>query len=245
MPDARRSLNRIAIALCLSLALHVALAAFARTVPPLAAEPVEMPFRITSDISPRTPPPTPRPIVRPRPSPAVAHGAPHAAAPIVPPHVTARAQRDTRSQSHVVAAAAPKTAGGPSRFDGPATGNPGAPGPGLGAGPGDPTASPVPAQTLEPAPACATSPVPAHTLVVAEPDVDPGEVSRNAGAHADIRVDLSETGAVIAATVAVSSGDTRLDEAARLAALHTTYAPEIRNCKAEPGSYLFRVDFTG
>jgi TonB family protein len=245
MPDARRSFNRIAVALCVSLALHVVFAGFARTLPPLAAEPLETPFRITSDRTPKTPQPTPRPIVRRRPLPVAVRVAPRAAAPIVPPHTTAHAPHAANTQSRVVAVAAPRIAGGRARFAGSGNGSPGAPGPGIASGLGEPIASPPPAPTGEPTPACAASPLPAHTLVVAGPDIEPDEVSQDPRSHADIQVDLSETGAVIDASVYVSTGNPRLDEAARLAALHTTYAPEIRDCKPQAGSYLFRVDFTG
>jgi TonB family protein len=82
-------------------------------------------------------------------------------------------------------------------------------------------------------------------LVVVEPDADPELIARSAGTEAKIRVELSETGAVISAEIAQSTGDARLDEAARLAALHSTYAPEIDACRPRGGSYLFRVDYTG
>jgi hypothetical protein len=118
-------------------------------------------------------------------------------------------------------------------------------------GPGADRAPWEPAQTAEPIPAapptaaCSAPNVEARATSVVEPDAPSDDEAQGAGTEAKIRVALSETGAVLAATVIGSTGNLRLDAAARMAALHSTYAPEIVDCRARPGSYLFRVDFTG
>jgi len=117
-------------------------------------------------------------------------------------------------------------------------------------GPGADRAPAEPAQTAEPLPAppaaaCSAPNVEARATSVVEPDAPSDDEAQGAGTEAKIRVDLSETGAVLAATVIGSTGNGRLDAAARMAALHSTYTPEIVDCKPRPGSYLFRVDFTG
>ena len=58
-----------------------------------------------------------------------------------------------------------------------------------------------------------------------------------------IQVDLSETGALEGAYVAVSSGSGILDQAAIRAAKSTVYAPETRSCKPVSGSYAVWVEF--
>ena len=58
-----------------------------------------------------------------------------------------------------------------------------------------------------------------------------------------IRVSLSPTGAVTAASVYRSSGDDDLDQASMMAAVSSTYSPEIQNCVPVAGSYIFRADF--
>jgi TonB family protein len=58
-----------------------------------------------------------------------------------------------------------------------------------------------------------------------------------------IRVDLSETGAVLGSSVAVSSGNSILDQAAIRTAKSMVYAPETRACNAISGSYAVQVEF--
>jgi TonB family protein len=58
-----------------------------------------------------------------------------------------------------------------------------------------------------------------------------------------VRVDLTQTGAVRAVSIARSTGDPALDAAALEAARRSTYAPEVTDCAPQPGSYLFRVEF--
>jgi TonB family protein len=60
-----------------------------------------------------------------------------------------------------------------------------------------------------------------------------------------IGVDLSETGSVVGAWVAHSSGSDILDRAATLTAKSMVYAPETRSCTATPGSYAVEVEFAG
>ena len=73
------------------------------------------------------------------------------------------------------------------------------------------------------------------------------EQAREAGetGSAWVKVILTETGAVESVSVYRSSGSKSLDAATMEAARTSTYRPEVRACKAVPGSYLFRADFTG
>jgi TonB family protein len=58
-----------------------------------------------------------------------------------------------------------------------------------------------------------------------------------------VQVDLDETGNLISAEVAKSSGVRAFDRAALEAARASKFRPAIQNCTATPGSYLFEVDF--
>jgi TonB family protein len=60
---------------------------------------------------------------------------------------------------------------------------------------------------------------------------------------ASVQVNLSATGAVLSATIAKSTGNAALDQAALLAAKQSTYKPEIKDCVPVAGAYLYRVDF--
>lgn len=59
-----------------------------------------------------------------------------------------------------------------------------------------------------------------------------------------IRLDLSDTGDLVAASVARSSGYDILDRAAIQTARSMVYAPETRSCVAMPGSYALKVEFS-
>ncbi len=112
-------------------------------------------------------------------------------------------------------------------------------------GPGSPAplaASPTPTPT--PTAACDRPDVAARTVAVVDPETPDIARERNVTGTVDVRVDLSETGEVRAVSIA-SSPDVSLDEAALDAARRSTYAPEVVDCKAQSGSYLFRVEFDG
>ena len=121
---------------------------------------------------------------------------------------------------------------------------PGTPGPYV-----DPTAStggdsgtPVPAApTPTPKPACSAPDVAARAIDTVAPQAPPD--SQGQQAQTKVRVDLDASGSVTGASVYATSGDQLLDMAAVRAAKASRYAPEERNCKNIPGSYLFTVDF--
>jgi TonB family protein len=249
MRDARGAWKRIAIACAISFGIHLLIAAFAHGIPASEASPRETPFVVTDDSRQPAPAPaparTPPPIAQQTPPPRRALAVPvdrsrQASRPVA--HA-----RHAVSAPHVVAiAGGGPIASGIGATSGPAAGNDGdQDGTGSAGPPLEPTGPPAPLATTAPVPACAQPNVDAHTRSVVEPDVDSEDAAQGAGSEAEIRVDLSDTGTVLAATVARSTGNPRLDEAARLAALHSTYAPEIVDCKPRAGSYLFRVDFTG
>lgn len=83
--------------------------------------------------------------------------------------------------------------------------------------------------------AAITTHVPAdYPLIAAE---------QNVSGNALVKVDLEPTGTVRDATIAQSSGNEFLDEAALLAARQQTYSPQIVDCRPESGSYLLGVEF--
>jgi periplasmic protein TonB len=247
MRDARRAWKRIAIACAISFAIHVLIAAFAHGIPASEASARDTPFVVTEDAQPTpepTPVRTPPPIVKHTPPPyrmltAPVQRLPQASRPL------AHAHRSITAPHVVAIASGAPIENGPTGPNDPIAGA-GVPDGTSTVGPSiEPAGPAVPLATAPAVPACAQPNVDAHTRSVVEPDVDTDDAAQGAGSEAQIRVDLSDTGAVLAAIVARSTGNPRLDEAARLAALHSTYAPEIADCKPRAGSYLFRVDFTG
>jgi TonB family protein len=78
-----------------------------------------------------------------------------------------------------------------------------------------------------------------------QPNYPDAARKRNLGnVSVEMTVDISATGAVSSVQVTKSSGDPDIDSAALDAALKSTYQPKITNCKAVPGTYLFRADFS-
>lgn len=114
------------------------------------------------------------------------------------------------------------------------------PGPDVTGPPATETPSPP---TPTPKPACSAPDVAARAIDTITPET-PEDSDAN-GAQAKVRVDLDANGAVTGVSVYQSSGDQRLDSAAMRAARASRYAPELRDCKDVPGSYLFTVDFSG
>lgn len=64
-------------------------------------------------------------------------------------------------------------------------------------------------------------------------------------AQVAILVDVSATGRISRARVMQSSGFPALDAAALTAADKSTYLPAARHCKPVPGTFIFRVTFSG
>jgi protein TonB len=246
-----RSARRIVIAVVASLVLHVALLPLVR-MPQARAEPMPSPDVIVlrhADVIPPTPPPTPHPTPIPTPLP---HVVPTVAAPIA-----AHPQRHVAlhiPRAVAIASSAPDEPRAQSGLGngppGPATsGGPGEPGSLVPAGPPEalPTAPPATSEPLQtPPPACAKPDVAAHVITTVEPEIP--EAARALGqvtGVVNVRVDLSESGSVLGVAVARSAGNGALDAAALDAARHSTYAAAIEDCRAQPGSYLFRVEFDG
>lgn len=95
--------------------------------------------------------------------------------------------------------------------------------------------------TPTPKPACSAPDVDAKAVAAVAPE-RPAEATSGA-ANAQVRVQLDANGNVTGASIYQSSGDQVLDMAAVRAAKASRYAPEERDCKNVPGSYLFDVDF--
>lgn len=92
---------------------------------------------------------------------------------------------------------------------------------------------------------CTTPYASAQPDNIAQPDFP--EIARQQGAAARtiVRVSLDAGGNVTGGTVAQSSGNMALDQAAITAARHTTYEPQLERCNAVPSTFFFAVDFTG
>ncbi len=58
-----------------------------------------------------------------------------------------------------------------------------------------------------------------------------------------VMISLSSTGALRSQSIVRSSGNPNLDRAALLSARMTKFSPEIQNCAAVGGTYLYTVDF--
>jgi protein TonB len=252
MSQQSRGARRIFIAVGLSLGLHLALLPFVR-MPQARAEPVPgeiLHVRHNQFIIPPTPPPTPRPTPIPTPRPPVV--------PTVAPPVVARPQ--TLPQRRValrVPRAVAVASGSPDEPRAQTGLGNGPPGPATSGGPEEagapgppeaiPTVAPPTSELLPtPPPACAKPDVAAHVIGAVEPEIP--ETARALGQATgvvNVRVDLSESGSVLGVAVAKSAGNGALDAAALDAARRSTYAAAIEDCRPQPGSYLFRVEFDG
>lgn len=85
--------------------------------------------------------------------------------------------------------------------------------------------------------------LPARTIQAVTPDIPALAQLEGLSGTSVVRVDLSDTGGVSGAYVAVSSGSSILDRAAIRTAKSMVYAPETRSCRAVPGSYAIQVEF--
>lgn len=63
------------------------------------------------------------------------------------------------------------------------------------------------------------------------------------GGTSDVMIRLAPTGALVSESILQSSGNSYLDRAAMLSARLTKFAPEIHNCAAIGGTYLYNVEF--
>jgi TonB family protein len=85
--------------------------------------------------------------------------------------------------------------------------------------------------------------VPAKTLVAQTPEVPSDVQAQGYMGTAKVKVDLDASGDVVGTSIYTSTGSMELDRAALAAARASRYAPEQRECKNVPGSYLFIIDF--
>ncbi len=218
--DAQNNRRMLGIALALSLLFHLVLAPFVH--PPAEAVPYSVP-RVIIHMYVRPTPEPPKP--RPRAHVIVSH--PHF--PIVSPQV-ARPHDSRNPQGHV-AITPPQPTGQPY-----APGNTGTNGSG--------GVISQPAATDAPGPACSEPNIEAKTIAAVSPDQSASGFAAGNSATAMIKVDLDATGRVTGVSVYASTGSLELDRAAMDAARQSTYAPEMRDCQAVPGSYLFKVEFS-
>ncbi len=76
------------------------------------------------------------------------------------------------------------------------------------------------------------------------PPYPPDALRARQGGKARILVSLDEAGTVTGTSLLASTGVPSLDAAALAGARGTSYVPQRFACKTEPGSYVFRVDFS-
>ena len=101
------------------------------------------------------------------------------------------------------------------------------------------------AEELNPATASCT--VPNHqakTIIAVPAETPPIAAQDYLTGTADVQVDIDANGSTIGAYIMKSSGVPILDRAALKAARESSFQPEVRDCAAVAGSYIFQVDFT-
>lgn len=67
--------------------------------------------------------------------------------------------------------------------------------------------------------------------------------SQGATGTSGVAIELSPTGALLSESIIEPSGNPNLDRAALLSARMTRFTPEISNCEAVGGTYLYAVTF--
>ncbi len=214
--------NYLAAAFALSLLLNAALTAW---YPNLTRDRVETPPPDVLTITHRTqvrlptpPPPTPKPRIREH-RPKVAH-----------PLVVAL------PRTHAVARNAPPGVRATVPTHGSPIGDPQAP--------VDAAGAPVAAEPATAAPACAHPNADASVTAVFPPDYPDSARDLGLGpVSVLIAVTIGSDGALLRATIAQSSNNLAIDQAALRSARESTYAPRIANCMPAVGTYLFHADF--
>lgn len=223
----RNRVNVIYWALVLSLLAHASLAPLAQHLKVVEAAKDQAPEIIRLVRHRKPPPPAPKPTPKPRTmkQPPPRATAPAAARPVHLPPTSKSGPRDRGATHRPIAYIGTN----PSSDD---------------PGPGDGVATSSPEPTPTPKPVCAAPLVDASTIEKYTPEMPAAARDAGLSGTTQVKVDLSASGTVLDASVAVSSGSTMLDVAAIQAAKRTTYAPKIVDCQRVPGSYLFRVEFS-
>jgi protein TonB len=215
----RRSNRFLMWALAISLATHAVFIYWAQDMHGSSAEPAAPPDIIRLD--PLRKPPPPEPIVTPK--------------PVVPvkPAVAARTSRPVLTRVHdnantdtVEPPVGPVGPVGPINPNGPDVGTTGSPSP-----------------TGSPAPSCTAPDVAARALTTVTPDTPAMAQEQGLTGTTQVQVSLDPSGSVTDVRVYRSSGSQLLDNAALGAARQSTYRPDVRNCEAIAGDYLFTVTF--
>jgi TonB family protein len=211
----------LGVALALSLLFHLVIAPFVHA--PVEAVP-HQDIHVITHITVR---PTPEPTPKPRPHVTLSQRklpnvSPRITRPHVPPNPTGH-----------VAITPPEPTGVPNA--------PGNTGPN---GPGGVIGQPVAPPTEAPGPACSDPNVEAKTVVAVAPERTTDDFTAGTSTTAMIKVNLDASGRVTGVSVYASTGSLELDQAAMRAARESTYSPEMRDCQAVAGSYLFKVEFS-
>ena len=105
--------------------------------------------------------------------------------------------------------------------------------------------SPGPSPSPGPVSTCAVPTAPPHVLTLVRPVGAEQYLSEHhRSGVVDIKVYLAADGTVSKAVIVHSSGDAYLDGATYDAAVATTYRPEIRDCLAVSGAYIYRTRYS-
>jgi protein TonB len=105
---------------------------------------------------------------------------------------------------------------------------------------------PAPAQTTLDAPAaCQVANADAHSLTNDTPERPwvSYETEFHPSGTAIVQIDLNADGTLQNATIVKSTGDPTLDRAAKKFVATQRFAPEVRDCQAIGGTYLYQVDY--
>jgi len=92
---------------------------------------------------------------------------------------------------------------------------------------------------------CAAPDVPAGVVHAIQPDLPALAELEHASGSAKVVVSIATDGTVTASRILQSSGNALLDRTALATASATRFRPEIRDCVAVPGSYIYEINFSG
>ena len=226
--------NFLGVALIISLIAHVLVAPFLRNLTQHTEEQQVEKVSVTKRIivkPPTPPPPTPTPPPpKSTPPPKQQQQQPQPQLKVQPPKTTSNNASTSSNETKYVA---PKSG---SENGVPAGQGTAAPAPAVSVGP--------PASTPTPKPACQTPMQDATATQAVTPDYPDSAREQGLGkVDVNVVVSLSASGAPTGAQVQNSSGNMAMDQEAKRAAMQSTYAPKIVDCKPVESQYIFHVTF--
>ena len=101
-----------------------------------------------------------------------------------------------------------------------------------------------PASTPTPKPQCAVPFKDATATSLSSPEYPESAKEANLGPVVVlVKITLSPSATVLATDIAQSSGNSAIDQAAKLAARQSSYSAKVEDCKPVAGDYIFRANF--